>query len=61
MSDKCEWAQDEDGAWDTQCCNRFEINEGTPADNDMAYCCYCGKPIEQTEYVSPWEDEEPTE
>lgn len=42
--DVCLWKQDEDdGAWDTQCGNRFEIIEGDPLNNNMAFCPYCGK------------------
>lgn len=42
----CHWHLDGDAdsseAWDTECGDRFILNEGTPADNKMAYCCYCG-------------------
>lgn len=34
--------------WETSCGNAFTINDGTPAQNDMKYCCYCGGEIEQT-------------
>lgn len=33
--------------WHTACGNDFTINEGTPKDNEMKFCCYCGKPINQ--------------
>lgn len=39
----CEWLQDEwDGSWDTSCGNKFEIIDGTPEDNEMKFCTYCG-------------------
>lgn len=40
--EKCEWTQDVDGSWDTECGNKFCIEEGTPKDNEMLFCCYCG-------------------
>ena len=43
MGDKCEWKQDENGIWETDCGNLFEITEGAPNENDMKYCPYCGK------------------
>ena len=41
----CVWRRDEDGNWNTGCGGMFVIEEGTPADNDMRYCCYCGKTL----------------
>lgn len=38
----CVWQEDQDGNWDTQCGGCFIIEEGTPSENDMKYCCYCG-------------------
>jgi len=42
---KCEWKPDEYGAWETSCLGTFEIMEGTPADNSMKYCPFCGREI----------------
>lgn len=50
---RCDWKEDEEGAWHTGCDGMFEINEGTPMLNDMAFCCYCGKPLNQIDYVCP--------
>ena len=41
--DKCEWTQDDDGVWDTECGERYEVTDGSPGENDMKYCPYCGK------------------
>lgn len=41
----CEWRQDDDGSWDTDCENKFCIEEGTPEENGMRFCCYCGKKL----------------
>lgn len=43
----CLWTQDEGGIYDTGCNNRFELVAGTPKDNKMKYCPYCGKLIVQ--------------
>ena len=47
MGDKCEWQQDENGVWETNCGNLFEVTEGTPYENDLKYCPYCGKHLVQ--------------
>jgi len=42
----CRWAQDdEEGYWQTSCGRYYEINEGTPAENGMKFCTYCGNPL----------------
>lgn len=47
---KCLWTYDQDlDTWDTQCDNSFMLNEGTPSDNQMNYCPYCGHEIKQGE------------
>lgn len=33
--------------WETECGHAFVLNDGTPSDNDMKFCCYCGEPLEQ--------------
>jgi hypothetical protein len=45
--DKCEWAQEDESsdAWDTGCGHTFLINDGTPSENGMRYCCFCGKTL----------------
>jgi len=45
--DTCEWIRDENGIYDTACSNMYEITYGTPKDNHMEYCPYCGKRIEE--------------
>ena len=47
---ECRWLQDGDEESDTWAasCGRhryFSLNEGTPKDNHMTHCCYCGKPL----------------
>ncbi len=48
--EQCRWLQEGDEESDTWAasCGRhryFSLNEGTPKDNDMTHCCYCGKPL----------------
>ena len=39
----CCWTPDDDaGAYNTACGNKYLLIEGTPAENGMRFCCYCG-------------------
>jgi hypothetical protein len=42
----CEWSQDsewtDNSVWNTSCSSHFVLNEGSPDDNGMNYCPYCG-------------------
>jgi len=45
-SKKCTWKYDESmSSWETTCRNAFCIEEGTPKENDMRFCCCCGKEL----------------
>lgn len=46
----CLWKENSDGAWETACTNTFEVTAGTPASNNMKFCCYCGKSLKQELY-----------
>ena len=42
----CMWTYDENyDVWETECKNSFQLNAGTPEDNMMKFCPYCGKKI----------------
>lgn len=56
----CTWAEDEDGPWKTDCGHAFELNDGGPSENQMRFCCYCGRPLAEARFV-PEPDEEETE
>lgn len=60
----CEWVNDEGGdfddTWDTECGNAFVLNEGTPKENDMNYCAYCGGKLKQ-KTTKEGENNEPTQ
>lgn len=46
----CKWIYDEDDDfWETECGGAFTLMAGTPKDNRMKFCPYCGKKIEQKE------------
>jgi DNA-binding transcriptional regulator YdaS (Cro superfamily) len=45
---QCAWEQQTDGDWDTACGHTFVIMDGTPADNGITFCCFCGKPLRHT-------------
>lgn len=44
----CRWsrADDDTDVWETTCGKAFTIIDGSPADNQMAFCCYCGRELE---------------
>jgi hypothetical protein len=43
----CRWAEDknDEGLWNTSCKESFILNAGTPFDNKMNFCCFCGRVI----------------
>ena len=41
--DRCQWVEDE--ALATACGGYFQLEAGTPVDNEMVFCPYCGRPI----------------
>jgi hypothetical protein len=41
----CIWTEDEDGIYHTSCGESFEFMNGTPEDNHIKFCPYCGKLI----------------
>ena len=49
MTKKCIWQQDDtgddSGTYFADCGSNFSLNEGTPTDNRMKFCCYCGGEI----------------
>lgn len=42
ISKQCLWTEDDNGNYDTGCGHCFTIIDGTPADNGMKFCVYCG-------------------
>jgi hypothetical protein len=57
--DYCTWQQDGDsdsGLYATSCRHYFNLEDGTPEDNKMSWCCYCGKKLAQ-ELITEDEDD----
>ncbi|MBU0601091.1 MAG: hypothetical protein KKD25_01660 [Gammaproteobacteria bacterium] len=52
---QCNWYQEDEGSdvWGTSCGSRFTLNDGTPFDNRMEHCAFCGKHI----IDNPWPDD----
>jgi len=46
----CKWTEDDCGIWDTECNEKHVLIEGSPADNHMRFCCYCGGKLAQCSY-----------
>ena len=47
-NNKCHWIQEDDEEiclWRTDCGEAFYFTEGTPTDNKLKFCCYCGKEL----------------
>ena len=49
MNEFCEWGLGDPDSdhWVTECHNDFIIIDGTPTDNKMKFCCYCGKKLRE--------------
>jgi hypothetical protein len=45
----CTWSQIEldCDTWSASCGNEFTINDGTPRDNNLKFCCFCGGVLHQ--------------
>ena len=61
MTDKttpCVWSQDdaESDVWNTSCGKAFTLNDGTPKDNHIKYCFFCGKPCDEAPYEESNDD-----
>jgi hypothetical protein len=42
----CDWAENQDGAYETSCGEIFEFTNGGPKDNKFTHCPYCGKELD---------------
>jgi hypothetical protein len=41
----CIWKQDEDGVYQSGCGDAWVFEDGTPADNHVRFCPFCGLPL----------------
>lgn len=46
----CTWSQNAEGNWETSCDEVYCIADGTPAENRMKFCTYCGLPVVEKVY-----------
>ena len=48
---QCVWFRDDgidaSDVWDTDCGHAFVVTEGSPSENHMKFCCYCGRELEE--------------
>ena len=42
----CIWRESDEGFYETNCGNGYTIITGTPKENGMKYCTYCGKKLQ---------------
>ena len=44
----CTWERSGlENAWETDCSNMYNIFDGSPLENNMKFCCFCGLPIKE--------------
>ena len=41
----CTWTEDANGIWHTDCGEAFEIHAGSPGQNGLRFCCFCGRKL----------------
>jgi hypothetical protein len=59
---RCVWRQDDlEGMFTTTCGGAFEFIDGTPTENGVRFCCYCGRPATEKLYVESIDDETESE
>jgi hypothetical protein len=46
----CLWKEDPDDVWETACGELFQLNDGAPSANNLKFCCYCGRKLEERRY-----------
>lgn len=56
----CTWTEtDPDFCyWATDCSGAFSVTEGKPSENNMKFCCYCGKPLKEVPWVWPKDEDD---
>ncbi len=46
-AEPCQWTPDTDVVWYTTCGGAFHLEAGGPDYNDMRFCPYCGKRLQE--------------
>lgn len=55
VSRYCTWTEDDLGVSQTTCGNSFALDSGSPGENGMKFCCYCGKELRAPDAQQPGE------
>lgn len=52
IEERCCWQQEDwnSGTWFTDCNNAFWLEDGSPEDNKMIFCPFCGKKLRGVPY-----------
>lgn len=55
FGEACTWSQptswdDESNCWRTACGDAFQLVDGSPSENKILYCPFCGMPVEAHPY-----------
>lgn len=55
---KCNWYQNDENSagWSGDCGIDFWLEEGKPSENEMNYCCKCGKKLIEHKYEDESEE-----
>lgn len=48
--EQCQWAENEHGNWFSGCYHAFTVDYGSPHDNDMMFCPFCGGRLIEHKY-----------
>lgn len=54
----CAWQDDEDGTSHTDCGELWQCADGSPPENGMKFCPYCGKLMAWCSYQEPEVDDD---
>ena len=53
----CIWRNDDSTTWETECGKAFCLNDGTPYENEMRFCCFCGEALAEEFAMREKEDD----
>ena len=55
QSKPCRWHlyNEDQNVWEADCGNLFTLIEGSPKDNEMQFCPYCSREIDEMEVYEP--------
>ena len=61
MKNECIWKDDGEGNYETKCGDIFTLIEGTPSENRMKFCPYCGRTLrdvsDPADKLLAWDEE----